>query len=109
MSHSGAGESGGSRERKSFTLSFVLSTPAKKRVRNKFKDRFMGEGRSRQEDAETSCRPGWAQPKQTPSPSFNQPRGQALSQVRSYSERLPVVMTQHEKLGGRGGEEGAGY
>ncbi len=29
---------------------------------------FGGEGRSRQEDAETSSRPGWAQPRQRPSP-----------------------------------------
>jgi hypothetical protein len=50
------------------------------------KNEFVGEGRSRQEDAETSCRPGWAQPKQTPSPSDNQPRAQVLPQVRNYSE-----------------------
>jgi hypothetical protein len=49
---------------------------------------FGGEGRSRQEDAETSCCPGWAQPKQTPSPFFSQPCRQVVSQVRSCSEPL---------------------
>jgi hypothetical protein len=48
--------------------------------------RFGGEGRSRQEDAETSSRPGWAQPRQRPSPFFSQPRGRLLTQVRSCSE-----------------------
>lgn len=69
----------------------------------------MGEGRSRQEDAETSCRPGWAQPKRTPSPSFNQPRGQVLSQVRSYSECRPVVMLSMMSWEKEVGDEGAGY
>jgi len=49
---------------------------------------FEGEGRSRQEDVETSCRPGWARPKQTPSPLVSQPRAGVSSQVRSYSEHL---------------------
>ncbi len=48
--------------------------------------RFGGEGRSRQEDAETFFCPGWAQPRQAPSPFFNQPRGCLLSQVRNCSE-----------------------
>ena len=50
--------------------------------------RFVGEGRSRQEDAETFCRPGWAQPKQTPSPFFSQPCRRLVAQVRSCSEGL---------------------
>lgn len=49
--------------------------------------RFGGEGRSRQEDAETSSRPGWALPRQRPSPFFSQPRGSLVTQVRSCSEK----------------------
>lgn len=49
---------------------------------------FGGEGRSRQEDVETSCRPGWAQPKQTPSPSVSQSCGSLCLQVRNNSDRL---------------------
>jgi hypothetical protein len=50
------------------------------------KNKFVGEGRSRQEDAETSCCLGWAQPKQAPSPFVNQPRVPVVPQVRNCSE-----------------------
>jgi hypothetical protein len=43
-----------------------------------------GEGRSRQEDVVTSCCPGWAQPKQTPSPFPSQPCRSGMKQVRIY-------------------------
>jgi hypothetical protein len=62
------------------------------------RDKFMGEGKSRQEDVETSFCPGWAQPKQTPSPFFSQPRRQVVSQVRSCSE---VTYSQQTRTGER--------
>ncbi len=61
----------------------ALNAPGEQREEE---DKFGGEGRSRQEDVETSCRPGWAQPKQTPSPFFSQPCRQVVVQVRSCSE-----------------------
>jgi len=66
----------------------------------------VGEGRSRQEDAETSCRPGWAQPKQTPSPSPNQPRAQVLPQVRNYSEWGFIALKGVEQMEMEGSTEG---
>lgn len=54
--------------------------------------RFGGEGRSRQEDAETSCRPGWALPRQTPSPFSSQPCGQWVSQVRNCPEAEKIFV-----------------